>query len=230
MKKGLQVALVIFLAGLLGLYVLPQTREPPATAEQLLNEGRKLFDAWHHKDTKHLVDLKSVSRVTSLLSAVPKNDPLHATAQKAAMVLEPIRKAVVEQHEKKVAAQQAEAAARRAAQEREAAIRRENENLVQSRRFSAHRAVEIINTEFGNICRASLEGIFTTTLRLDWTASTTKLHVAIVFAAIGKSKDALYESGIRYLKFPNDAGGYNIIDWKTGERTSVNERARYYFP
>lgn len=36
-------------------------------------------------------------------------------------------------------------------------------------------------------------------------------------------------AGIRYLKFPNDARGYNIIDWKTGEKTSIKERAPYYF-
>jgi hypothetical protein len=48
-------------------------------------------------------------------------------------------------------------------------------------------------------------------------------------AAIGQSKETLYSKGIRYLKFPNDSGGYNVIDWKTGEKSSVDERARYYF-
>jgi hypothetical protein len=48
-------------------------------------------------------------------------------------------------------------------------------------------------------------------------------------AAIGKSKETLYSKGIRYLKFPNDSGGYNIIDWKTGDKSSVDERARYHF-
>jgi len=40
----------------------------------------------------------------------------------------------------------------------------------------------------------------------------------------------LAADGVRYFKFPNDAGGYNIIDWKTGEKRSVDEKAPYYFP
>lgn len=51
-----------------------------------------------------------------------------------------------------------------------------------------------------------------------------------VMAAIGESKEAIYEKGIRYLKFPNDTGGYNVIDWKTGDKSSINESAPYYFP
>ncbi len=67
------------------------------------------------------------------------------------------------------------------------------------------------------------------TLRLDWTPETTKLHMAMVMAAIGKSKETIYANSIRYLKFSNDVGGYNIIDWRTGENSSVGERAPYYF-
>jgi hypothetical protein len=88
---------------------------------------------------------------------------------------------------------------------------------------------EIVNSQFGRVCEAKVEGIFSNTLRLDWTAATTKLNVITVMAAIGQSKETLYSKGIRYLKFPNDAGGYNIIDWKTGEKSSVDERARYHF-
>jgi hypothetical protein len=88
---------------------------------------------------------------------------------------------------------------------------------------------DIINLQFGQVCEAKVEGAFSNTLRLDWTAATTKMNVIVVMAAIGKSKETLYSKGIRYLKFPNDAGGYNIIDWKSGEKSSVNEAARYYF-
>jgi hypothetical protein len=88
---------------------------------------------------------------------------------------------------------------------------------------------EIFNSQFGRVCEAKVEGIFSNTLRLDWTAATTKLNVITVMAAIGQSKETLYSKGIRYLKFPNDAGGYNIIDWKTGEKSSVDERAQYHF-
>jgi hypothetical protein len=88
---------------------------------------------------------------------------------------------------------------------------------------------DVINSQFGSVCEAKIEGTFSNTLRLDWTAATTKLNVITVLAAIGKSKETLYSKGIRYLKFPNDAGGYNVIDWKTGEKSSVDERARYHF-
>jgi len=86
---------------------------------------------------------------------------------------------------------------------------------------------DIINSQFGMVCEAKVEG--SETLRLDWTSRTTKLNVITVMAAIGKSKETLYSKGIRYLKYPNDGGTYNVIDWKTGERTSVNEPAHYYF-
>lgn len=94
---------------------------------------------------------------------------------------------------------------------------------------SGDKAAEIINSQFGQVCEAKAEGLFSDTLRLDWTARTTKLHTITVMAAIGSAKETLYSKGIRYLKFPNDAGGYNVIDWKTGEKTSTNERAPYYF-
>jgi hypothetical protein len=88
---------------------------------------------------------------------------------------------------------------------------------------------DIINSQFGRVCEAKAEGLFSDTLRLDWTAATTKMHVITVMAAIGQSKETLYSKGIRYLKFPNDSGGYNIIDWKTGDKSSINERAPYHF-
>lgn len=94
---------------------------------------------------------------------------------------------------------------------------------------SGDKAAEIINSQFGQFCEAKAEGVFSDTLRLDWKSNTTKLHTVTVIASIGKAKETLYSKGIRYLKFPNDAGGYNIIDWKTGEKTSTSERAPYYF-
>ena len=91
------------------------------------------------------------------------------------------------------------------------------------------KVADIINSQFVGICEAKVEGISSDTLRLDWTAATTKLNFLTIMAAIGKSKETLYSKGIRYLKYPNDAGTYNIIDWKTGQKSSVDERARYYF-
>jgi len=94
---------------------------------------------------------------------------------------------------------------------------------------AARLIVDLLNSQYGGICEAKLEGWISKTLRIDWTSRTMKLHVIRVLAEIGSVKELLYADGVRYLKFPNDAGGYNIIDWKTGEKTSVDERARYYF-
>jgi hypothetical protein len=94
----------------------------------------------------------------------------------------------------------------------------------------ANNIVTLLNTEYGAISNSKLEGWRSDTLRVDWTSRTNKLNVMVVFAAVATAKSALYEDGVRYFKFPNDAGGYNIIDWKSGGKTSVRERAPYYFP
>ena len=89
--------------------------------------------------------------------------------------------------------------------------------------------VELLALYYGKVCEAKIEGIFTKTLRIDWTSETVLLHTMKVFSEIGEAKEDLYIDGVRCFKFPNDAGGYNIIDWKTGEMKSVNERAPYFF-
>jgi hypothetical protein len=94
----------------------------------------------------------------------------------------------------------------------------------------AEKVVDVLNTAYGNVCHAELEGFFSKTLKIDWTSNTVKLHVIKVLAEIGSVKESLYKDGVRYLEFPNDRGTYNVIDWKTGEKTSTSERAQYYFP
>jgi hypothetical protein len=47
-----------------------------------------------------------------------------------------------------------------------------------------------------------------------------------MFLEIASTKSLLYDDGVRHFKFPNNAGGYNIIDWRTGAKTA---RAPYYF-
>lgn len=91
------------------------------------------------------------------------------------------------------------------------------------------RVVDILNREYGNVCSAKIEGWFSKTLVIDWTGRTTKIHAVKVLAEISGVKQQLYDDGVRYFKFPNDGGGYNIIDWKTGEKTSVSDKAPYYF-
>jgi len=94
----------------------------------------------------------------------------------------------------------------------------------------AKTVVALLNAMYGNVCTATLEGWFSKTLKLDWTAHTNKFAALKVLAEVATVKEDLYSDGVRYFKFPNDAGEYNVIDWKTGEKTSVSERARYYFP
>ena len=89
--------------------------------------------------------------------------------------------------------------------------------------------VDLMNAYYGNVCRVKIEGVFTKTIRVDWTSQTVMLHTIKIFAEIGDAKDKLYSDGVRYFKFPNDAGTYNVIDWKTGEKKLDHDRALYYF-
>ncbi len=95
---------------------------------------------------------------------------------------------------------------------------------------SADVIVALINQMYGNVCHAELNGFFSKTLKLDWTSNTNKFHAIKVISEIGSVKESLYLDGVRYFQFPNDAGTYNVIDWKTGEKESVSDTARYYFP
>lgn len=126
-----------------------------------------------------------------------------------------------------------EAAAREKEQERTTAEpekpRRSIVAKPASTQIDADSIVTLINAMYGKVCHAEISGIFSKTLKLDWTANTKKIHFIKIMAEIAGVKAQLYESGVRYLQFPNDAGTYNIIDWKTGEKTSNSERAPYYF-
>ncbi len=89
--------------------------------------------------------------------------------------------------------------------------------------------VTALNGLYGNVCHAELNGFFSKTLKIDWTGNTMKIHAIKIIAEVGDSKNKLYEDGVRYFQFPNDAGTYNVIDWKTGEKNSISDRALYYF-
>lgn len=89
--------------------------------------------------------------------------------------------------------------------------------------------VVVMNNMYGNVCRAELNGLFSKTLKVDWTVNTQKIHAIKVIAEVGDAKLRLYEDGVRYFQFPNDSGTYNVIDWKTGDKRSTSEHARYYF-
>lgn len=93
----------------------------------------------------------------------------------------------------------------------------------------ANTIVNLINAAYGNVCHAEINGFFSKTLKLDWTANTKKIHAIKIMAEIGNVKAKLYADGVRYFQFPNNAGMYNVIDWKTGEKKSIGERTQYYF-
>lgn len=92
------------------------------------------------------------------------------------------------------------------------------------------KTVNTINNAYGNVCHAELNGIFSKTLQIDWTSRTNKLYAIKVLAEVGSVKERLYDDGVRYFQFPNDAGTYNVIDWKNGDRKSISDRTQYYFP
>lgn len=93
----------------------------------------------------------------------------------------------------------------------------------------ANTIVNLININYGKVCHAEINGFFSKTLKLDWTSNTKKIHAIKIMAEIGNLKEKLYEDGVRYFQFPNNAGMYNVIDWSTGEKKSISERAKYYF-
>lgn len=93
----------------------------------------------------------------------------------------------------------------------------------------AKQVINILNTEYGRVCQAKLEGKYEKKLRIDWTAKTKLQHVSTIFNEIGSVKESLYKDGVRYFQFPNDAGTCNVIDWQTGDKWSVEDRAAYYF-
>ena len=87
----------------------------------------------------------------------------------------------------------------------------------------------LLNAEYGRVCSAELEGRFEKTLKIDWTSNTNRIHLTKIFYEIETVKEGLFKDGVRYFKFPNDGGTYNVIDWKTGDKWSTPEHAPYYF-
>jgi hypothetical protein len=86
----------------------------------------------------------------------------------------------------------------------------------------------ILNSKVGDVCKVSVSGYLTKTLKIDWTSKTTTLESIMILGQIGKIKEKLYQNNVRYFQYPNDSGTYNVIDWKTGEKTSIHERTPFY--
>ena len=93
----------------------------------------------------------------------------------------------------------------------------------------AENIVNLINIQYGGVCKAELSGFLSKTLKIDWTNRTVKIQAIKILAEIGSVKEKLYADGVRYFQFPNDGGTYNVIDWKTGEKKSNSDRSMYYF-
>lgn len=89
--------------------------------------------------------------------------------------------------------------------------------------------VSATNVSAGQYCHAEIRGFWGSTLRISWTPRTNKLMAMQVLALVGEHKAELYNDGIRYFQFPNNIGGYNEIDWKTGEKRSISDPAIYFF-
>lgn len=89
--------------------------------------------------------------------------------------------------------------------------------------------VSATNVSAGQYCHAEIRGFWGSTLRISWTPRTNKLMAMQVLALVGEHKEELYNDGIRYFQFPNNIGGYNEIDWKTGEKRSISDQAIYFF-
>ncbi len=81
----------------------------------------------------------------------------------------------------------------------------------------------------GDHCHGEISGIFDLTLRIDWTSRTREDHVKNIIAKVTAERKRLYEDGVRYFEYPNNAGTYNVVDFKTGARTATNEKALPWF-
>lgn len=81
-----------------------------------------------------------------------------------------------------------------------------------------------INSKFGRVAEAELDGWFTKTLVLNWKRETVNIQAGLIIRTMEGMRDRLINDGVRYFKYQNDQCGYNLIDWKTGKKTSVNER------
>lgn len=81
----------------------------------------------------------------------------------------------------------------------------------------------------GNHCHGEISGIFDLTLRLDWTSRTQPQHVKNILIKVMTDRKKLISDGVRYLEYPNNAGTYNVIDFKTGKRSATDEKALPWF-
>ena len=102
-------------------------------------------------------------------------------------------------------------------------------SVLSSTSVDAKTIVQVLNNLYGDFCTAELNGWFSKTLKIDWTSRTQMIHSIRIIAEIGSVKEALYDDGVRYFQFPNNMGTYNVIDWKTGMKESINDRAPYFF-
>lgn len=93
----------------------------------------------------------------------------------------------------------------------------------------AEAVAAVLNRYYGEVCHAEVSGFFRRTLKIDWTRNTNKFASIKVFAEVGNVRARLYEDGVRYFQFPNNVCTYNVIDWKTGEKKSISDRAPYCF-
>jgi hypothetical protein len=89
--------------------------------------------------------------------------------------------------------------------------------------------VDVLSSHFSAVSETRLEGWLADTIRIDWRPAATRLDVILIMDTIEKSKPMMYDAGIRYFKYPNSYGTYDVVDWKTGRKTITDEEAKKYF-
>ena len=90
-------------------------------------------------------------------------------------------------------------------------------------------AVALLKQFYGHVCRPRVKQLSGKTLVIDWTSQTKIPDSVQVLAEINNMKTALYQGGIQYFQFPNNAGTYNVIDFETGVEKTITDRAQFYF-
>lgn len=138
---------------------------PKLSAEQLLTNGRELFDQWQKPESRKEVTLNAVASVMRGLNELQPSDKLYATARQAIDVLRPIRETLADQEierqrietDKRQKELQATLAAERKRVEGDASGRKAYANELEHRYLKRGMDVHV-----------SVEGDRNTTLKLRW--------------------------------------------------------------
>jgi uncharacterized protein (DUF433 family) len=85
-----------------------------------------------------------------------------------------------------------------------------------------------LNASHREYCQAELTGWSGKTLKIDWSIRSKRLQKEEILSEIDRAKTRLLRGGVRYLQVPNDVGTYDLVDWKTGRKKSIDQKAFPY--